>query len=105
MDERAPRGSGSVNRRGRWSVRRRSISVLDGVSGSDSPEDGRAAGGPLNKRSKSGDVDRGALRRSIARRRSQVFKSAPLFISSKGIGWKSRKSWFILTPLLGFLQK
>ncbi|CAA7388515.1 unnamed protein product [Spirodela intermedia] len=28
----------------------------------------------------------------------QVFKSGPLFISSKGIGWKSwRKRWFILT--------
>jgi hypothetical protein len=27
-----------------------------------------------------------------------VFKSGPLFISSKGIGWKSwKKRWFILT--------
>ncbi|CAN4123191.1 unnamed protein product [Withania somnifera] len=27
-----------------------------------------------------------------------VFKSGPLFISSKGLGWKSwKKRWFILT--------
>ncbi|XP_021861394.1 rho GTPase-activating protein REN1 isoform X2 [Spinacia oleracea] len=33
-----------------------------------------------------------------SRSRNQVFKSGPLFISSKGIGWTSwKKRWFILT--------
>ncbi|KAH9623569.1 hypothetical protein KSS87_013173, partial [Heliosperma pusillum] len=33
-----------------------------------------------------------------SRARNQVFKSGPLFISSKGIGWTSwKKRWFILT--------
>ncbi|KAK9758270.1 hypothetical protein RND81_01G219600 [Saponaria officinalis] len=33
-----------------------------------------------------------------SRTRNQVFKSGPLFISSKGIGWTSwKKRWFILT--------
>ncbi|XP_021740332.1 rho GTPase-activating protein REN1-like [Chenopodium quinoa] len=40
----------------------------------------------------------GAAELQTSRSRNQVFKSGPLYISSKGIGWTSwKKRWFILT--------
>lgn len=67
---------------------------IDSKTNADAPPQGDGSGGNLPP--PSGATQ--SLERQGSRNGNKVYKSGPLFLSSKGIGWTSwKKRWFILT--------
>ncbi|XP_057532482.1 rho GTPase-activating protein REN1 [Amaranthus tricolor] len=60
--------------------------------------DNSSQGTPQGENAVAPSSQPGPPEHQTSRSRNQIFKSGPLFISSKGIGWTSwKKRWFILT--------